>query len=254
MVTGQAVVLYSRLRLVVFDTSKVRWVLWMIVASVCILHVPMTVLFFGRIGGAVRLIKPAAIYNRIQLVGFCVQESVICCIYHYEVVRNLMCIARIRGRGSRHVTTHLLCVSGLIIVLNILVLLTEYKLQFIQVGLKTVIYSIKLKLEFTLLYHLRAVMHSDPLVFPLDRMQHRWSSSNMNQLNMDVLPSTVVLELMGSSGADPAGERNRCHSLSSDTPGYHETLREISHYPGPYVSPRPKKPLKERHREDSSDI
>jgi hypothetical protein len=45
MVMGQSVVLYSRLHLVVLDISKVRWVLWMIVVNVCILHVPMTVLF-----------------------------------------------------------------------------------------------------------------------------------------------------------------------------------------------------------------
>ncbi|KAJ6110229.1 hypothetical protein N7486_002464 [Penicillium sp. IBT 16267x] len=214
MVTGQAVILYSRLRLVVFDTSKVRWVLWMIFANVCILHIPMTILFFGRIGGDARLIKPAAIYNRIQLVGFCVQESVICCIYLYEVVHNLIKLAVTKAV----MPTHLLCVSGLVFALNILVLLTEYKLQFIQVGLQTVIYSIKLKLEFTLLYHLRAAMHSDPLVFPLDRMQHRWSSNNTHFLNMNPSPTSVALEVIGPSGADPAGGRDRCHSLSSGTP------------------------------------
>jgi hypothetical protein len=91
MVTGQAVVCYFRLRLVVLDISKVRWVLWMIVVNACILHVPMTVLFFGRINGDPHFPRPAAIFNRIQLVGFCVQESVISCVYIPEAMRNLMC-------------------------------------------------------------------------------------------------------------------------------------------------------------------
>jgi hypothetical protein len=186
MVTGQAVVLYSRLRLVVLDTSRVRWVLWMIVANVCILHVPMTVLFFVQISGDSRFARPTAIYNRIQLVGFFVQESVISCIYLYEVVRNLMCIARVRGREGRNVSAHLLCVSGLVSVLNILLLLTEYKLHFIQVSFKAVIYSIKLKMELTLLYHLRSSMHSDPLAFSQARMPHCWSASIMYFLNTNL--------------------------------------------------------------------
>jgi hypothetical protein len=108
MVTGQAVVLKSRLRLVVLDTSRVRWVLWMIIANVCILHVPMTILFFVRICDDARFARPAAIYNRIRLVGFFVQESVICCIYLYEAVRNIMCIARIRGREGRNASVRFL--------------------------------------------------------------------------------------------------------------------------------------------------
>jgi hypothetical protein len=58
MVTGQSVVLYLRLHLVVLDVSKVRWVLWMIIVNRCILHAPRTVLFFfttrkGRIDSPV---------------------------------------------------------------------------------------------------------------------------------------------------------------------------------------------------------
>ncbi|KAJ5267696.1 hypothetical protein N7478_010504 [Penicillium angulare] len=47
MVTGQAVVLYSRLHLVVFDRYKMRWTLWMIVLNAVILHIPMSILFLG---------------------------------------------------------------------------------------------------------------------------------------------------------------------------------------------------------------
>jgi len=171
MVTGQAVVCYSRLRLVVLDISKVRWVLRMIVVNACILHVPMTVLFLGSINGNPRFPRPVAIFNRIQLVGFCVQEGVISCVYIHEAMRNLICVARLRGQEQPQATAHLLGIGGFVFLLNILLLLTEYRLQFIQVSLQAVIYSIKLRLEFVLLYHLRTAMHADALGFPPGRIQ-----------------------------------------------------------------------------------
>ncbi len=44
MVTGQALVLYSRLHLVVRDKRKIRWVLVMIITNFCILHIPIMIL------------------------------------------------------------------------------------------------------------------------------------------------------------------------------------------------------------------
>ncbi|KAJ6126374.1 hypothetical protein N7523_001986 [Penicillium sp. IBT 18751x] len=101
MVTGQSVVLYSRLHLVVLDVSKVRWVLWMIIVNVCILHVPMSVLFLGLNHGNARFARAAMIYNWIQLAGFCIQDLVICGLYIYEAIRALKCMIRIRGRECR---------------------------------------------------------------------------------------------------------------------------------------------------------
>jgi hypothetical protein len=46
MVTGQSLVLYSRLHLVVSDTRKIRWVLYMIIFDALVLHVPIIVLAF----------------------------------------------------------------------------------------------------------------------------------------------------------------------------------------------------------------
>lgn len=44
MVTGQALVLYSRLHLVVRDKRKIRWVLVMIITNFFILHIPIMIL------------------------------------------------------------------------------------------------------------------------------------------------------------------------------------------------------------------
>lgn len=50
MVTGQSLVLYSRLHLVTYDSRKIRWVLYMIIIDVFLFHVPTTVLTFGASG------------------------------------------------------------------------------------------------------------------------------------------------------------------------------------------------------------
>lgn len=47
MVTGQSLVLYSRLHLVIRDKSKIRWVLYMIIIDVFLFHFPTTVMTFG---------------------------------------------------------------------------------------------------------------------------------------------------------------------------------------------------------------
>lgn len=47
MVTGQSLVLYSRLHLVVHDKRNIRWVLYMIITSVVLFHFPTTVMTFG---------------------------------------------------------------------------------------------------------------------------------------------------------------------------------------------------------------
>jgi hypothetical protein len=121
--------------------------------------------------GNTRFARPAMVYNWIQLAGLCIQDLVICGIYIYEAIRALKCMIRIRGRKGRKVIIHLLWVNVLVVVLNILLLLTEYKLHYIQVSFKTVVYSIKLKLEFSVLNCLRSLVHFPSLASPPDPMQ-----------------------------------------------------------------------------------
>jgi hypothetical protein len=233
MVTGHSVVLYPRLHLVVLDVSKVRWVvLWMIIVNVCILHVPMTVLFLGLNHGNSRFARPAMIYNWIQLAGFCIQEFVICGLYIYEAIRALKCIIRIRGRKGRKVIMHLLWVNVLVVVLNILLLLTEYKLHYTQVSFQTVVYSIKLKLEFSVLNRLRSLVQSPSLTSPPDPMQQCRPSDDMRVLQTNFsqthLPRPIVaLDVTVPSRTGPMGVIC-CDSPSSSIFAYHEMLREIS--------------------------
>jgi len=226
MVTGQAVVLYSRLHLVVSDMSKVRWVLWMIITNFFILHVPMTVLFFGLNYGGARFARPAAIYARIQVTGFCVQDLVISSIYIHEAVRALKPIIKVRGRDGRKVIIHLLWVNILVVFLNILLLLTEYKLHYIQVSFKTVVYSIKLKLEFTVLNRLRSLTRTNPCVCQQEPAERR-RSSDMNLFDMISTPARTASDVRAAPGPAPGGIPY-LPSRPSSIHDYHQTLRETA--------------------------
>ncbi|KAJ6016596.1 hypothetical protein N7540_011187 [Penicillium herquei] len=151
MVTGQAVVLYSRLNLVVQSRAIQRFVLWMIIVNACILHIPMTVLFFGLNSGDRRFALPATVFDRIQSTIFSVQDLVICGIYIREAVQSIKLLVTTRGYEARRAINHLIWITAVIVVLNVLLLITEYRMHYIQVSFKTVVYSIKLKLEFSVL-------------------------------------------------------------------------------------------------------
>jgi hypothetical protein len=162
MVTGQAVVLYSRLNVLAKSPSKLRWVLWMIAANFFLLHIPMTVLFYGLNSGKSEFARPAAIYDRIQVTGFCLQELVLSGVYIHQALETRRDKRDLYHRDDRKIILHLLWINILVVVMNILLLVAEYKLHYIEVSLKTAVYSIKLKLEFTVLNRMRSLAYTPP--------------------------------------------------------------------------------------------
>ncbi|KAF5662490.1 integral membrane protein [Fusarium heterosporum] len=164
MVTGQSVVLYSRLHLIVEDKSKTRWVLYMIIINFFILHVPTTVLFLGsNTSQGARFLGPFNVYERIQLAGFCIQEAIISGLYIWETSRGLKPIFAVRKHMERTIIRYLVIVNILVILLDVSLIVTQYMSHFnIQTTFKPVVYSIKLKMEFVVLNKLLLlVQHSD---------------------------------------------------------------------------------------------
>ncbi|CAG8097357.1 unnamed protein product [Penicillium nalgiovense] len=208
MVTGQAVVLYSRLHLVFSDMRKVRWALWMIITNACILHIPMTVFFFGLNRGDARFARPAAIFDRIQSTA----------VHHFKSV------IIIRGRDGRNAIIHLFCINILVVILNVLLLLAEYKLHYIQVSFKTVVYSIKLKLEFSVLNRLRLLTSTKPCVCQHGPEGSR-PSNDKNIFGMVSSRSVVAPDVSSQSGAT---QTDMPRSLRPSIYGYDEALRETS--------------------------
>jgi len=154
MVTGQSVVLWSRLHLIVSGERGdkiIFWTKWMIVVNAIILHIPTTVLTFGS-NGDVHISTFERGYNvmeKIQMIGFFIQEVILSSIYIFETVKIL--------RGSlqphtRKTMIQLIVINVAIIVMDLGLLGLECaSLYILETLLKGVIYSIKLKLEFAIL-------------------------------------------------------------------------------------------------------
>jgi hypothetical protein len=93
--------------------------------------------------------------ERIQLVGFCIQELIISSIYVWETVKLL----RLRPQGRpQGILIQLLVINIVILCLDVAVVAIEFLGYYaVQVMIKPVVYSIKLKLEYAILGKLVAI-------------------------------------------------------------------------------------------------
>ncbi|KAF2737873.1 hypothetical protein EJ04DRAFT_574348 [Polyplosphaeria fusca] len=154
MVTGQSLVLYSRLHLIARNTlAGGRWVLIMIIVNAIICHVPVTVFLYGaNSSNSEPFIRPYSISEKIQVTIFFIQECIISGIYVFKTAKLLRSEGNIRGRNARKVMTHLIWVNIMVIILDITLLSIEYAGYYdIQTTYKAAVYSCKLKMEFAIL-------------------------------------------------------------------------------------------------------
>lgn len=156
MITGQSVVLYSRLHLIMHNVKRLRAVLIMIITNAIWLHIPVIVLVYGSNSSNPKPFeKPYSIYEKIQLSVFILQEIIISGIYVWETTQLLKLERTIGNNGTFRVMTHLITVNIVVILLDFSILGLEFAdLYEIQTSWKPLVYSIKLKLEFSILNRL----------------------------------------------------------------------------------------------------
>ena len=153
MVTGQAFVLFSRLHLVVRARRTLRIVLLMIVFDAIVLHIPTIIFTCGSNSASAAFWEPKFnIMERIQLLGFCLQEFAISTIYIVATVRLL---GSIYHSMTRKVMAQLLAVNGICIGMDVVLIGLEFTGNYVgEASVKPMIYAIKLKLEFAVLNQL----------------------------------------------------------------------------------------------------
>ncbi|KAK7184370.1 hypothetical protein DPSP01_006395 [Paraphaeosphaeria sporulosa] len=164
MVIGQSVVLYSRLHLVVQDKTKIRWVLCMIVFNGVVLGCPLIILALGTNSKqSARFLPGFLIYDKVQIVVVSVQETIISIIYIYETVHLLGPGGGSSSRPLKKLLMHLIFVNVMVLVFDITLLAVQFSGHYeLQTTYKTAVYSVKLKMEFSVLNRLvRIVKHKD---------------------------------------------------------------------------------------------
>lgn len=159
---GQSLVLYSRLHLLLHSHKTLRLVLIMIITNFFLGHVPPTILAYGKDSGLTSFVRPYAIYEKIQVTLFFLQEVVISLLYIREAIklirsrRHITSFTDRRARDrSRQLLVHLFVVNVVILLLDVNILVWEYAgLHNVQTSVKTFVYGVKLKIEFSILNRL----------------------------------------------------------------------------------------------------
>ena len=161
MVTGQSLVLYSRLHLVVRDHRVLRAVLIMIITDFLIFQVPTTIQTFGS-----NQTNPGVwltvynVYERIQLIVFTLQELIISTIYIRAAVKMLTPSDPIE---TRHTKKFLIYLNVLCIGLDIAFVCEVFSGEWVyKTGTQSLAYAIKLTIEFVVLNKLMEVYQLGP--------------------------------------------------------------------------------------------
>jgi hypothetical protein len=156
MVTGQSLVLYSRLHLIFWNTFWLHMVLAMIIFNAFVLHVPIIILMYGANSSAANSwTYPYDIYEKVQVTIFCLQELIISAIYIKACFSFFDTEHRLYGDAVRKMRRHLLMVNVVVILLDIPILILEYTGMYnLQTAYKAFVYSVKLKMEFRILNRL----------------------------------------------------------------------------------------------------
>src|SRR4051794_17972478 len=151
MVTGQSMVLWSRLHLIVWNRRVLRGILYLIIFDAIIFHIPTAVVAFGTNAPThpAPFVKGYNILERVQLIGFCIQETLLSAIYIWGTLKFLRSTDETR---YRYILYELLLISVIIIFLDGSLVGTQYAgLYSVQTTFKALVYSIKLKLEWAIL-------------------------------------------------------------------------------------------------------
>lgn len=156
MITGQSLILYSRLHLVCPEPRRLRYVLAMIVADAVWLGIPIIILVYGvNSSTPLPFERPYDIFEKIQLLVFFFQEVIISSIYILEASRLLRFQSEVGNVANKGVMGNLILVNAVAIILDVTIIVLEVTNHFdIQTAWKPFVYSVKLKIEFIVLNRL----------------------------------------------------------------------------------------------------
>ncbi|KAF4463756.1 hypothetical protein FALBO_9426 [Fusarium albosuccineum] len=197
LITGQALVLYSRLHLVLRNENILRAIKWMIIFNAVVWHTTMTVLLFTI---SYRPKEGRGSYNhifntmeKVHMTCFCVQEFVLSGLYLWKALD----ILKTALGSTRRIMWQLFSTNVLIVAMDIALLAVEFSGYYLwQQGLKVVMYSIKLKFEFAVLGKL------------IELVQHRGDSNPGPN-------STPIFDFVKIPPDRPGKTNKKAHSIAA---------------------------------------
>jgi len=173
MVTGQSLVLYSRLHVVLGQENQklLKFVKWMIIINGIVFHVSTIVVLFGAYYATQQTAFADAYkyIEKIQMTGFTLQELILSGLYVWKTLDIIRATSNASATGTinrkkrtSRIMWQLFSINVLIVIMDVALLVIEYQDRHVfQQALKGVIYSVKLKMEFAILSKLVALTSRD---------------------------------------------------------------------------------------------
>lgn len=164
MVTGQSLVLYSRLHMLYIDARTLRYVLTMIIFDATTLHSIGIVLIVGSNSPHPGpFLFPYSIVEKLQVTAFFIQEAVLSGLYLWSSRKFMKKHARgledsrdSNVRAVKSTLRELIIMNSIVILLDVAILVLEYLgLYIFQLSGKNFVYSVKLKIELSVLNQLK---------------------------------------------------------------------------------------------------
>lgn len=170
MVIGHSLMLYSRLHLVVADGSrKLFWVLTMIIALFFLLDIPSAAFFIDTCVHMddAELLEPImpilGVLAQVQVTVTAVQDTFIAGLYVYEASHTMAVMDPIKAPQLRSMRRNLVLLFILSVVFDGLIVFAAFtEIPMLNVALKPLAYSIKMKIEALVLTNLVSVIKRDP--------------------------------------------------------------------------------------------
>jgi hypothetical protein len=170
LVTGQSLVLYSRLHVVLGQASHrlLQGVKWMIIINGFVFHVLFGAYYASQSSGFAEAYK---YIEKIQMTGFTLQEFILSGLYVWKTLDIIRAGSNAfptdggptaKKRRTSRIMWQLFSINVFIVFMDVAVLVIEYQDRHVfQQALKEVVYSIKLKMEFAILSKLVALTAKD---------------------------------------------------------------------------------------------
>ncbi|OHF02576.1 integral membrane protein [Colletotrichum orchidophilum] len=206
MVTGQAIVLWSRLHLVVHSQRTIRLILTMIIFNAVTMHIPETVIFFLANAIPKKYSAPFKIYEKVELVVFTIQETIIAYLFLYEGYKSLKPLSAIKPKAVTNMVWHLASLFAVVFLLDTGLIVLEYHDKFeIQTMCKPFVYSVKLKVEFIVLNKLLSFTRMSacdcrgPESIPSNELADNNNNNRTTAVNNGVLLALPAIEQTNGS-------------------------------------------------------
>jgi len=157
MVTGFAVVMYSRLHLINVPKKYIQYVKYMICYNVVFSHFPTTVLTFGaNVIGTPVWNNGYNTMEKIQVTFFMIQEMILGLMYLHWTRKLTL------SKKTTQLVRQTMYINAFVLFLDLITTAIEYAGYYgYQIMFKAAVYSLKLKLEFYILNILTKSLHKN---------------------------------------------------------------------------------------------